>query len=95
MREQTISVSILGKKYAMTVESEEKEAIIRKAAAMLNDSGEKFKKYVNDERDILALVALENTSLLLANQKNSTFKNNEFISKLKEIDNILTIDISK
>jgi len=90
MKELTISVKIADRPYRLTINRDEEE-IIRIAASSIND---KIKKYsenyaFNDKQDLLAMVALEETTAAIKNDSKLTGNDSEVIRDLTDIDNIL------
>ena len=90
MKEFTISVSIADRPYRLTIKREEEE-IIRRAATVIND---KVKDYsanyaFNDKQDLLAMVALEETTNALNTNNKLSDIDNSVLKDLADIDNML------
>ncbi len=90
MKELTISVKIADRPYRLTIKRDEEETI-RKAASIIND---KIKNYsenyaFNDKQDLLAMVALEQTTNAIKTDSKLNNKNTDVFQELNEIDNLL------
>ena len=95
MEEISITVRIADRQYKLTIGKEEEE-VFRKATKLLS---EKLMEYAQnyafkDKQDLLALVALQYTTSSLKFEEQASFKDNELIVKLSEIDKILNKNIS-
>lgn len=90
-----IKVTVAGRPYKMSVTAEQEEGA-RKAAQLINDTIKEFAHTFEykDQQDLLAMVALQNAveRLELENEKN--FRNKEMEKKLKEIDEVLSAQLS-
>ncbi len=90
---QNNRIKELEEKYKVLKEEEE---IFRKATKLL---AEKITEYAQnyafkDKQDLLALVALQYTTSSLKFEEQASFKDNELIVRLSEIDGILNKNIS-
>ncbi len=95
MEEISITVRIADRQYKLTIEKEEEE-VFRKATKLL---AEKLMEYAQnyafkDKQDLMALVALQYTSSSLKFEEQASFKDNELLKRLSEIDNALSKNIS-
>ncbi len=95
MEEISITVRIADRQYKLTIEKEEEE-IFRKATKLLAD---KLMEYAHnyafkDKQDLLALVALQYTTSSLKFEEQASFKDNELLVKLSEIDQMINQNIS-
>ncbi|MBC8487301.1 MAG: cell division protein ZapA [Bacteroidetes bacterium] len=91
MDELTISVIIADRPYRLTIKRDEEETI-RRAANKINKTIKHYSENYafNDKQDLLAMVALENTTNALRHE-DKLIKSDETISaKLSEIDLILS-----
>jgi len=91
MKEFTISVNIADRPYRLTIKREEEETI-RRAASVIND---KVKNYsanfaFKDKQDLLAMVALEETTNALNTNTKLSDIDNSVLNDLVDIDNVLT-----
>ena len=91
MSEFSITITIADRKYRLTIDKKEEE-IVRKAAKSID---ELLKNYMSDyaykdKQDLLAMVALQNTTSYLKKEVNSSSNNNTVIEKLAKIDKILS-----
>lgn len=87
MNEFTISVKIADRPYRLTIKREDEEQIRRAA----NDINEKVKQYsenfaFNDKQDLLAMVALEERSSSIMNEKKLNDKEKSILIDLEKID---------
>jgi cell division protein ZapA len=94
MEEISITVRIADRQYKLTIEKEEEE-IFRKATKLL---AEKLMEYAQnyafkDKQDLLALVALQYTTSSLKFEEQASYKDNELIVRLSEINNVLEKNI--
>ncbi|MEI6696990.1 MAG: cell division protein ZapA [Bacteroidota bacterium] len=95
MEEISITVRIADRQYKLTIEKEEEE-VFRKATKLL---AEKLMEYAQnyafkDKQDLMALVALQYTTSSLKFEEQASFKDNELLKRLSEIDNALSKNIS-
>ncbi|MFZ4412632.1 MAG: cell division protein ZapA [Bacteroidales bacterium] len=95
MEEISITVRIADRQYKLTIEKEEEE-VFRKATKLL---AEKLMEYAQnyafkDKQDLMALVALQYTTSSLKFEEQASFKDNELLKRLSEIDNALIKNIS-
>ena len=91
MSELSITVSIAGRTYPLTVKGEE-EAIIRQAAGMINDKVREYEESysVRDKQDLLAMCALQLATQNLQLETRPAPVNEELAGKLKEMDSLLS-----
>jgi len=95
MNEILITVGIADRHYKLTINREEEE-IFRNATKLLSD---KLMEYAQnyaykDKQDLLAMVALQYTTSTLKLEKEASFRDKELEIKLKEIDKVLSDNIS-
>ncbi|MCD4745538.1 MAG: cell division protein ZapA [Bacteroidales bacterium] len=91
MEELTISVIIADRQYRLTINKTEEE-VLREAAKLINKT---IKEYSDnyaykDKQDLLAMVALEFTTNSINFEKQISFRDNEMVDKLTEIDKVLS-----
>ncbi len=96
MEKFSISVKIAERSYRMTIDPEEEEAV-RKAAKLIN---EKIKQYAekyafNDMQDLLSMIAIQFATNSIKTEGSFDGLDNNLAAKLKEIDGILTDQLSK
>lgn len=95
MGELTITITIADRQYRLTIDHEEEE-IVRKSARRIEDM---IKQYANnyafkDKQDLLAMVALQNTTSLIRSELSSESDQEEIEKKLKNIDLVLSDSLS-
>lgn len=90
-----ISVNIAERKYMLSVFPSE-EAGVRSAVEQINlQLKELTGKYAfKDRQDILAMIALLNTTKMLEQEKNLNYMNDSFGKRLSEIDELLLEQLS-
>ena len=90
-----IKVLIAGRPYKMNVQREQ-EGLVRKAAGYVEDAINSFAHSYeyNDQQDLLAMIALQNAVGILEMKEKKDFREKEMESKLKEIDKILSVQLS-
>jgi cell division protein ZapA (FtsZ GTPase activity inhibitor) len=90
-----ISVNIAERKYLLSVFPSE-EAGVRSAVEQINlQLKDLTGKYAfKDRQDILAMIALLNTTKMLEHEKNLNYMNDSFGKRLSEIDNLLLEQLS-
>jgi len=91
MKELTITVSIANRPYRLKIEKDEEETV-RQAAKLID---EKIKDYSSsyaykDVQDLLAMVTLQYATSTLNYEKQLNNKDNHLISRLTEIDKVLS-----
>ena len=91
MDELTITVSIANRPYRLKISKDEEE-IVRQAAKLIE---EKIKEYSSsyaykDVQDLLAMVTLQYATSTLHYEKQVNIKDNQLISRLTEIDKVLS-----
>ena len=96
MEEISITVRIADRQYKLTIEKDEEE-VFRKATKLLSD---KLMEYAQnyafkDKQDLLALVALQYTTSSLKFEEQASFKDDELMVRLSEIDHVLNKNISE
>lgn len=96
MDDLTITVTIADRPYRLTIKRDEEE-IIRNAAEKINIAIKHFSdNYAfNDKQDLLAMVALENTTKELRNEDNFKKNDNDISGKLSEINLILSDNLKE
>lgn len=96
MDELSISVNILDRNYKLKV-TKETEQYVREAAKMIEENARKYSSTYayKDRQDLLAMTALEKTTLLLQLEKQVKYQGTELIEKLGEIDHILNKHIEE
>ncbi len=94
-RPLNIKVIIAGRPYKMNVHREQEE-LVRKAAGYVDDSINSFAHSYeyNDQQDLLAMIALQNAVGMLELEEKKDFREKEMELKLKEIDKILSNQLS-
>jgi cell division protein ZapA len=90
-----ISVNIAERKYMLSVHPSE-EAGVRNAVEHINQQIKDLAvKYAfKDRQDMLAMIALMNTSKVLEQEKSLSFVNDSMGKKLQDIDSLLADNIS-
>ncbi len=90
-----IKVVIAGRPYKMKVQREQEE-LVRKAARSVEEEIKAFAhRYEHqDQQDILAMIALQNAVGILELEEKKNFREKEMALKLKEIDELLTHQLS-
>ncbi len=90
-----IKVIIAGRPYKMNVHREQEE-LVRKAATYVDDSINSFAHSYeySDQQDLLAMIALQNAVGILELEEKKGFREKEMELKLKEIDGILSHQLS-
>jgi len=90
-----IKVTIAGRPYKMSVTAEQEEGA-RKAAQLINDTIKEFAHTFEykDQQDLLAMVALQNAVGRIELEKEKNFRDKEMEKKLKEIDEVLSVQLS-
>lgn len=91
MNELSIKVLIADRPYHLTIDRKDEE-VIRKAAKTISNL---IKEYsgtyaYKDKQDLLAMVALNFTTLALNYEEEKSGKNKDLVKKLIEIDKILS-----
>ena len=91
MGEFSITITIADRKYRLTIEKDEEE-IVRKASKSIEETIKNYaKNYAfKDKQDLLAMIALQNTTSYLTTKNKETSIDNNLIDKLSEIDKILS-----
>lgn len=91
MSELSITVSIAGRTYPLTVKGDE-HALILKAAGMINDKVKEYEETysVRDKQDLLAMCALQLATHNLALEKRPSPPAEELVGKLAEMDTLLS-----
>ena len=94
-RPLNIKVIIAGRPYKMNVHREQEE-LVRKAAGYVDDSINSFAHSYEykDQQDLLAMIALQNAVGMLELEEKKDFREKEMELKLKEIDKILSNQLS-
>lgn len=74
----------------------EQEEVARKAAQLINDTIKDFAHSFEykDQQDLLAMVALQNAVGKIELEKEKNFRDKELEKKLKEIDEVLSAQLS-
>ena len=85
-----VTVSVLGRKYKLKIAQSQEEAL-RKAAQLIDSQAKMYGNSYSyrDHQDLLAMVALEQTTELTKIRENLKFKDSKLIDKIAEIDNAL------
>lgn len=96
MEEFSITVTIADRIYRLTIERKEEE-VVRKAVRLID---EKIKEYAKsyafkDKQDLLAMVALQNTTGLLNQEQILVSSKDDLSEKLTMIDGLLNQHIEK
>jgi cell division protein ZapA len=94
MEEQSITVTIADRPYKLTVKREDEE-IFREATKYIND---RLKSYAanfsfKDKQDLLAMVALQNTTKALRNERVLAFRDKELVEKLAKLNSMLDANV--
>jgi cell division protein ZapA len=94
MDEQSITVTIADRPYKLTVKREDEE-IFREATKHIND---RLKSYAanfsfKDKQDLLAMVALQNTTNSLKNERILAFQNKGLEEKLEHLNQLLDANV--
>ena len=84
------SVSIMGRTYKLHVAAEDEEAL-RKAAEAIDSQAKSYGSMYayNDHQDLLAMVALTQSTQLTKIQNNLRYKDTDLAQRLQSIDNVL------
>lgn len=79
----------------MSIVAEQEEAA-RKAAQLINDTIKEFAHSFEykDQQDLLAMVALQNAVGKIELEREKNFRGKEMEKKLKEIDEVLSAQLS-
>ncbi len=87
---QNIKVIIAGRPYTLSVLREEEETV-RKAVQVINDTITSYSKSFEykDHQDLFAMVTLQHVANSIRLEEEKSFKDNELINKLSEIDKML------
>ena len=90
-----IKVVIAGRPYKMEVQREQEE-VVRKAAGYVDDALNRYAHSYeyDDQQDLLAMVALQSTTGMMELEKREGYREKEMETKLKEIDGILSHQLS-
>lgn len=90
MDEITINITIADKSYKMTVARPD-EAMVRKAAAMINDRIKSYSMHYafKDIQDLLAMTALQFATSTVKYESELTFRNQDLGRKLNELNALL------
>ena len=90
MANVSASVNILERNFKLTI-SDTEEHYLRDAAALIDSQARLFKKQFSqrDNQDIISMVALMQVTELMKMRDSLSFKDNELITKLTEIDSLL------
>ena len=90
-----IKVVIAGRPYKMRVQRQQEE-IVRKAAGYVEKEIQAFAHQYEhqDQQDILAMIALQNAVGILELEQKKDFREKEMETKLKEIDEVLSHQLS-
>jgi len=85
-----VSVNILERSYKLSIPASD-ETRLRNAAAFIDAQARMFKKQFNhrDNQDLLAMVALMQSTELSKTKDSLQYKDNQLIEKLTELDNLL------
>lgn len=96
MEEFTITVTIADRLYKLTIDRKEEE-VVRKAAKLINEKiNEYAKSYAfKDKQDLLAMAALQLTTISLNIEKKLTSSDIELQAKLTSIDKLLDESLCK
>ena len=96
MDELTISVMIAERPYRLTIKREEEE-IIRKAANEINKTIKQYSENFayNDKQDLLAMVALEQTTDAFKKETENNKRNKTLNEKLVLIDELLSKNLNE
>jgi|LZCG01.1.fsa_nt_gb cell division protein ZapA (FtsZ GTPase activity inhibitor) len=84
-------VSVNGRPYEITVESEHEEMVLNESVKLVNKKIEEFSSQITgrDKNDMLAMAALEIAANYLSKEKEYRFLTNEFGDRLQQIDEML------
>ena len=90
-----IKVIIAGRPYKMNVPREQEE-LVRKAAGYVEEAINRFAHSYEyqDQQDLLAMIALQNAVGILELEQKKDFREKEMELKLKEIDEVLSSQLS-
>lgn len=91
MDEISITVVIADRSYKLKIERNEEEAL-RKAAKVIEEQMEKYASYFQykDKQDLLAMVALQYSTSTINLEEQLSYRDNEMLDKLNDIDKVLT-----
>lgn len=93
-KELSISLTVAERSYRLMIEKEHEE-LFRKAAKLID---KRIKDYsgsyaYKDKQDLLAMVALEYATSFLQDEQLLADKDNEWVDKLSEIDQTLSMHL--
>ena len=96
MDELTITVTIAERPYRLTIQREEEENI-RKATNIINNTIKKYSENFayNDKQDLLAMVALEQTTHAIGKETDNKRNLETLNDKLEAIDDMLLKSLSE
>ncbi|HPG33668.1 MAG: cell division protein ZapA [Lentimicrobiaceae bacterium] len=91
MDEISITVMIADRSYKLTISRSEEETL-RAAAKAIDEQIKKYASYFEykDKQDLLAMVALQFSTTAIDLETQKKFSDSGLLSKLEEIDEILT-----
>ncbi len=91
MDEISITVMIADRSYKLTINRSEEETL-RAAAKAIDEQIKKYASYFEykDKQDLLAMVALQFSTTAIDLEAQKKFSDSGLLSKLEEIDEILT-----
>lgn len=90
MSEFSITISIVDRQYKLTIEKNEEE-IVRKAAKSIEETIKSYSRLYafKDSQDLLAMVALQNTTSYLRSEDRKADTDESLLSKLIEMNEIV------
>ena len=93
---QDIKLTIAGRPYRMAVDRAEEETV-RKASEVLNKAIIEYSKSFEykDSQDLFAMIALQNVANSIRLEDEKSYREEELIIKLSEIDAVLSSHINK
>lgn len=97
MKDLTINVKIADRPYRLTITKENEEETIRKAASIINNKVKKYSENYafNDKQDLLAMVALEETTNALNTDQKINTIDKSVLQELTEMDELLSNSLKK
>ncbi len=92
----SVTVSVLERKYKLSIESNDEE-FLRKAANLIDSQAKGYAKVYGhkDNQDLLAMVALSQITQYVKLHEDLKYKDNDLIEKISEIDSMLSEELEK
>jgi cell division protein ZapA (FtsZ GTPase activity inhibitor) len=96
MDKLSVTVTILGRTYKLTIERKD-EVYLRRAASLIDSQVKDYAKVYGhkDNQDLLSMVALSQITQLVKMHDDIKYKDNNLVQKLSELDAILSEELEK